>query len=140
MMSESGQASPTERPEDFPALRLDGVSDVEAESLLLDTVRRHMAVIIGDAPQRFADPERPFRELGLDSLGGVELHRRLTASTGIALPVTVVFEHPSPATLTRHLVALVRGREPAADVVVPRAVIGTEPLAVVGLGWRDSGG
>src|SRR5580704_6246380 len=142
-MSKSGQASPIGRPGDPPALRLDGVSDVESASLLLDTVRRQVADIIaaasGGAPGP-SDPERSFRELGLDSLGALELHRRLTLATGISLPVTVVFEYPSPATLTQHLVASVHGLKPAADVVVPRAVTDVEPLAIVGMSCRYPGG
>jgi acyl carrier protein len=142
-MTEPEETSPAGPLGDPPVLSLDGVSDVAAEALLLDTVRTHTADIIrgisGTEPGPL-DPERQFRELGLDSLGGVELHRRLTLATGVLIPVTVVFEYPSPAALTQHLVTLLRGLKPAADVLVPHAVIGAEPLAIVGMSCRYPGG
>src|SRR5580693_7028943 len=90
-------SEPTEG-EIYVTLRLGGLSAVELASRLLDAIRTATASIIGDVSQDkpgLIDPERSFRELGLDSLGAVELHRRLTAATGISLPVTAVFEYPS---------------------------------------------
>ena len=129
-------------------LSLDGVSAIEAETLLLDMVRTHLADLLRDisgAGPGFLDPRRSFRELGLDSLGAIELHRRLTLSTGLSLPVTVVFEYPSPAALARHLVALIRGpeaasAEAAAAAASPPAVTVGEPLAIVGMSCRYPGG
>jgi acyl transferase domain-containing protein/NADPH:quinone reductase-like Zn-dependent oxidoreductase/acyl carrier protein len=128
-------------------LSLDGVSTIEAETLLLDTVRTHLAEIlrqITGAEPGFLDPRRSFRELGLDSVGGIELHRLLTLSTGLSLPVTVVFEYSSPAALIRHLVTLVCGTDPGdADANLVNqvtTVAGDEPLAIVGMSCRYPGG
>ncbi|MBV9452433.1 MAG: acyltransferase domain-containing protein, partial [Streptosporangiaceae bacterium] len=121
-----------------------GVSEVEAGTLLLDAVTTHVADIVrdisGGTGPGVVDAERSFRELGLDSLGGVELHRRLVLDTGITVPVTVVFEYPTPAALARHLAGLARGVEPSAEVVIPRAVSGDEPVAIVGMSCRYPGG
>ncbi|MFO7562366.1 MAG: SDR family NAD(P)-dependent oxidoreductase [Enhygromyxa sp.] len=51
------------------------------------------------------DPDRPISELGLDSLMGVELRNQLQRLTGLALPSTVAFDHPSVRALTGALLA-----------------------------------
>ena len=97
-MSESEQGSPIGRRDEPTALRLDGVSDAEAELLLFDMVRTHTLAILSGIAGRKLDslhPERSFQDLGLDSLGALELHRRLTLSTATVLPTTVVFDHPT---------------------------------------------
>ncbi|MEU2065210.1 SDR family NAD(P)-dependent oxidoreductase, partial [Streptomyces sp. NPDC013455] len=67
-------------------------------------VRRHVAHILGAAGPEAVDTGRTFRDLGFDSLMAVELRNLLNTSAGVRLPATLVFDHPTPSALTKHLV------------------------------------
>ncbi|MEZ4238061.1 MAG: beta-ketoacyl reductase [Myxococcota bacterium] len=82
-----------------------------AEGLL----RGELAPILRCDAAEIAD--RPFLELGLDSLTSVELRSRLVARTGLALPVTVLWTHTTPRALAAALVAELG----LAPVAAPRA-------------------
>jgi NAD(P)-dependent dehydrogenase (short-subunit alcohol dehydrogenase family)/acyl carrier protein len=77
----------------------------ERRSLVLEAVRAEAAAVLGDASAAAAPSERTFKELGLESLGAVELRNRLETATGLALEATVAFDHPSPGELADHLLA-----------------------------------
>ncbi|GAA3986874.1 type I polyketide synthase [Allokutzneria multivorans] len=82
------------------------------------------------------DARLTFLELGFDSMAVVELHARLVAATGLDLPVTVVYDHPTPTALARRLGS---GDSPE-EAPPPRAVAPGEDIAIVGIGCRFPGG
>ncbi|MFE7811657.1 beta-ketoacyl synthase N-terminal-like domain-containing protein [Streptomyces sp. NPDC057433] len=86
-----------------PALagRLAGLADAEAEALVTDLVRGELAAVIGGELPPDAGDGLAFTELGVTSVTAVELRNRLTAVTGVRLPPTLVFDHPSPAEVAR---------------------------------------
>ncbi|MFE2757847.1 SDR family NAD(P)-dependent oxidoreductase [Actinosynnema sp. NPDC059335] len=74
---------------------------------LLDTVRHETAIVLGHASGQAIDPLVPFDRIGLDSLAAVELRNRIDAATGIRLPVTFMYDWPTPTHLGEHLSELV---------------------------------
>ncbi|GAB3524589.1 type I polyketide synthase [Phytohabitans suffuscus] len=121
------------------AERLADAGPDERYRAVLALVRTHAAAALGHAgPERVA-PERSFKELGNDSLTGVDIRNRLAAATGLRLPAALVYDHPTPAALAAHLVSLTFG---AGGVVGERAaaVAAGDPIAVVGMGCRFPGG
>ncbi|MFF9772040.1 SDR family NAD(P)-dependent oxidoreductase, partial [Streptomyces sp. NPDC014636] len=99
------------------AARLAPLAPAEREHEVLEIVRAAAAVVLGHARPGDIDPQRAFRDMGIDSLTGLELRNRLASETGLSLPATLVFDHPTPADLARHLCP-----EIVADVVVEPAV------------------
>ncbi|MEU8087060.1 SDR family NAD(P)-dependent oxidoreductase [Micromonospora sp. NPDC049101] len=87
--------------------RLLALPQAEREAHMVDLVRKHAASVLGHATPRTLQTERGFLELGMDSVTAVELRTRMSAVTGHELPATLVFDHPTVAALSRHLVEVV---------------------------------
>ncbi|MEV5357495.1 type I polyketide synthase [Streptomyces sp. NPDC052693] len=94
-----------------PALveRVMSLPDADRSAALLLHVRQVAAVALGHADPGAVPADRAFRDMGFDSLTAVELRDRLTRDTGLRLPSTLVFDHPTPAALARHLDAELTG-------------------------------
>ncbi len=97
------------------AERLGGVPEQDREGVVLELLRGEVAAVLGHASPRAIDVRRPFRELGFDSLMAVELRNRLTEITGLRLPATLVFDHPTVGAIAGHLLAEVSPRGAGVD-------------------------
>ncbi|MFF0579294.1 SDR family NAD(P)-dependent oxidoreductase, partial [Streptosporangium saharense] len=75
----------------------------ERHEALTDLVRSLVTEVLGLDPRHPVPAERPLRDLGFDSLTSVELRNRLAARTGLRLPSTLVFDHPTLDELTDRL-------------------------------------
>ncbi|MGF1430820.1 type I polyketide synthase [Kitasatospora sp. LaBMicrA B282] len=133
-----GQAAGTEL-----RARLAALPPAERERLLVDLVRGHAAAVLGHGAGAELPADKAFRELGFDSLTAVELRNALTAETGVALPATLVYDHPTPAVLAAHLRQALLGADAAADPDTPApalAVADDDPVAIVAMSCRLPGG
>ncbi|MFF2014269.1 SDR family NAD(P)-dependent oxidoreductase, partial [Streptomyces sp. NPDC058195] len=125
------------------AQRLASVAEEDRLRVALDLVVTQVAAVLGHSSPSGVDPERAFKELGFDSLGAVELRNRLTQTTDLRLPSTLVFDHPTSLAVARFLLAQAGAVEtaearPAARTA--RRPVDDEPLAIVGMSCRYPGG
>ncbi|NUP39632.1 MAG: SDR family NAD(P)-dependent oxidoreductase, partial [Streptomyces sp.] len=125
------------------AARLLSLPGAERDRLLLELVRTEAAAVLGHGSPEALTEERAFRDIGFDSLTAVDLRNRLATATGLTLPTTLVFDHPSPAALATYLRVLIAADRdaPAGSGPAPAAVIAAdEPIAIVGMSCRYPGG
>ncbi|WP_328338430.1 type I polyketide synthase [Micromonospora sp. NBC_00421] len=113
----------------------------ERERAATALVLRQVAAVLGHASAERIDAGRAFQELGFDSLTAVELRNELTASTGLRLPATLIFDYPSPRDLARHLLDEIAGPD-GVDTMRPvtTTAVADDPVAIVGMACRYPGG
>ncbi|WP_338900155.1 SDR family NAD(P)-dependent oxidoreductase [Streptomyces sp. TG1A-60] len=123
--------------------RLTAAPAAQRGRILLDLVRERVATVLGHSTADVIEPDRAFRDLGFTSLSAVELRNALGAETGLALPATLVFDHPTPGELAAHLAGeLLDDMETTSAAVSAAPVVTTtaEPIVIVGMSCRYPGG
>ncbi|QDY80409.1 tacrolimus type I polyketide synthase FkbC [Streptomyces qinzhouensis] len=119
--------------------RLGAMTGTDRHAALLTLVRDCAAAVLGHEDAGDVPADAAFKDLGVDSLTAVEMRNRLAAATGVRLPATLAFDHPTPRAVASRLDDMLVGA--AAPSVAPRAVAADdEPLAIVGMACRLPGG
>ncbi|KJX75850.1 type I polyketide synthase [Mycobacterium lepromatosis] len=85
------------------AQRLQGLAANRQLELLVGVVCLQAAAVLGRPSPEDIDPNTEFQELGFDSLTAVELRNRLKSATGLTLPPTVIFDHPTPTAVAEYV-------------------------------------
>ncbi|MFD9870709.1 type I polyketide synthase, partial [Streptomyces niveus] len=124
---------------------LAGLTPDERTAALLDVVTEQAQAVLGTGE---IDPQLAFSELGFDSLTAVEFRNRLNEVSGLRLPATLIFDHPSPSVLAVELAGQLApettettasapngGGAPGTDEESVRRVFATIPFADL----RESG-
>ncbi|MFJ8583012.1 type I polyketide synthase, partial [Micromonospora sp. NPDC093277] len=123
--------------------QLAGLPEPAREEAVRELVRNAAATVLA-LPAASAVPlDRAFKELGFDSLMSVELRNRLSAATGLRLPATLVFDHPTPTAVVGQLLARVSAVPDAAERVTLAPTPATaldDPVVIVGMACRYPGG
>ncbi|MET9500045.1 type I polyketide synthase, partial [Streptomyces sp. NPDC006552] len=127
-----------EAPGDDLRSKAAGLPRDAGQRLVLEEVQKLAALMLGHEGPEQVGAERAFRDLGVDSLIAVELRNVLAAVSGVTLPATAVFDHPTPQALATHLYAELFGD--AAPVVATAVAAVDEPVAIVGMACRFPGG
>ncbi|WUG42435.1 type I polyketide synthase [Kitasatospora sp. NBC_00458] len=137
------QAGGSGAPGSALARRLEELDEDQRARALRDLVAEHVAAVLGHRSADAVDARRAFKDLGFDSLTAVELRNRLSTASGLRLPSTMVFDHPTLAALAEFIGRKVGGRHeavPALPAVPAVAARRDDPIAIVAMGCRFPGG
>ncbi|WBP85580.1 SDR family NAD(P)-dependent oxidoreductase [Kitasatospora cathayae] len=119
------------------------LGDRDVELRLLALVAAECAAVLGNAAAASLDPRKPFRTLGFDSVASVGLRVRLQNATGLRLPASLAFDHPTPRAVARFLRdGLLGARGTGEAVVLGAGAVADEadPVVLVGMACRYPGG
>jgi acyl transferase domain-containing protein/thioesterase domain-containing protein/acyl carrier protein len=94
--------------------RLRSMPPPERRAAVLDLVLAEAATVLGFDSGTAVDAEMPLPELGLDSLGTVELRNRVASATGVRVTMLALSESPTLAAVTSYVAEQLDGGEDAA--------------------------
>ncbi|MFD5529808.1 SDR family NAD(P)-dependent oxidoreductase, partial [Streptomyces virginiae] len=127
------------------AARTAALAPADRQRAASELVRTAVAAVLGLAGPAAVNDSGPFIQLGMDSLTGMELRRRLASDSGIAVPATAVFDHPTPGALAGFVVAELgkiageAAARPARQAPTGAGAGQDDPIVIVGMACRYPG-
>ncbi|GGM05997.1 hypothetical protein GCM10010129_57070 [Streptomyces fumigatiscleroticus] len=109
--------------------RLAALPRAEREGELLTLVRTQIAAVLGHPSGAAVPADRTLHDLGVDSLGAVQLRNGIGRALAERLPATVVFDHPTADALSRFLAARIQGEESGPDSPTHGAALTEDTVA-----------
>ncbi|MFE3911629.1 acyltransferase domain-containing protein [Streptomyces sp. NPDC059130] len=118
---------------------------------LLGLVLGTVAEVLGVRPAHSVNAMDTLADLGMTSLLGLELRAELAARTGLELPTSLVYDHPTPAALAAHLSGpkgpsaqrtVAQHRPKASPVAIPRMPstdVDDDPVVIAAMACRYPG-
>ncbi len=132
----------------FGPLRSGAEASVDAGADPLAAIEASIRRLLGSRGSTQYAPDRPLREIGLDSLDLMELRLLLGRQFGREIGTSFFFTHPTPGAIAAQLAGPASHTGPArraapgatGGAACPRSAAADEPIAVIGLGCRFPGG
>lgn len=109
------------------AAELDGLPEDAARRRISAAIRRELAALVYLPPGREISEAEPFSLMGIDSLTAISFALRLEAQTGVTMPPTLAYTHPTIADVVDFVLAGLTARagqdrgKPSAPLAVPAA-------------------
>ena len=123
------------------ARELSALSAAQREQAVTGVVQAEVARVLSFGDASDVPLDKPLKDLGLDSLMAVELGNALSRRSGVTIPATLAFNHPTPRAIASYLLGEVLALSaPAAPVSVVAQTAVAEPIAIVSMGCRFPGG
>ncbi|AVZ76083.1 type I polyketide synthase [Streptomyces lunaelactis] len=107
------------------ARQLAALPDADRDGVIVREVRNVAAAVLGHLSGDAIDPHAPFTELGFDSLGAIEFRNRLAQLTGLTLPSTLIFDHPTATDVAKLVRSLIEESDTGVVEQAPAGVRGT---------------
>ncbi|WP_069164172.1 type I polyketide synthase [Nocardia altamirensis] len=117
-------ATPRTEPDDTPAFaaELAGLAPAERRERLIELLLSIAATVLDYPDPDDIDADLSFKEIGFDSLSGVEFRNQVKQDTGVQVPATVIFNYPTTAALADRLQELLFPAEEAESIDFDEAV------------------
>ncbi|GCB53260.1 beta-ketoacyl synthase N-terminal-like domain-containing protein [Streptomyces sp. NL15-2K] len=98
-------------PEALPQLLL-GMTDAERTTALVDLIRGHTAAVLGMTAGSDVGITDSLFDMGFSSFSAIELGTRLQTATGVAVPPTAVYDHPTITGIADYLAGVLTETSP----------------------------